>query len=119
MDAVTVGLGPGMKKPEADGSALHHIGTTDTAQVMSWLRPLVALLPDGSAKSQSSKTYPRAAALGWQVSKWGGRGPLLTLVLLDSPKHQTKTHPEIFCVHAWPHLPCQWAALARGHISRG
>uniref|UniRef100_A0A8B9N8E3 Erythrocyte membrane protein band 4.1 like 1 n=1 Tax=Accipiter nisus TaxID=211598 RepID=A0A8B9N8E3_9AVES len=32
-DAVTVGLGPGMKKPEADGSALHHIGTTDTAQV--------------------------------------------------------------------------------------
>ncbi|XP_049672164.1 band 4.1-like protein 1 isoform X10 [Accipiter gentilis] len=33
MDAVTVGLGPGMKKPEADGSALHHIGTTDTAQV--------------------------------------------------------------------------------------
>ncbi|KAM9647299.1 band 4.1-like protein 1 isoform 10-T10 [Morphnus guianensis] len=33
MDAVTVDLGPGMKKPEADGSALHHIGTTDTAQV--------------------------------------------------------------------------------------
>ncbi|XP_074914415.1 band 4.1-like protein 1 isoform X4 [Buteo buteo] len=33
MDAVTIGLGPGMKKPEADGSALHHIGTTDTAQV--------------------------------------------------------------------------------------
>ncbi|NWZ59554.1 E41L1 protein, partial [Haliaeetus albicilla] len=32
MDAVTIGLGPGMKKPEADGSALHHIGTTDTAQ---------------------------------------------------------------------------------------
>ncbi|NXW23184.1 E41L1 protein, partial [Circaetus pectoralis] len=33
MDAVTVSLGPGMKKPEADGSALHHISTTDTAQV--------------------------------------------------------------------------------------
>ncbi|XP_052646956.1 band 4.1-like protein 1 isoform X11 [Harpia harpyja] len=33
MDAVTVDLGPGMKKAEADGSALHHIGTTDTAQV--------------------------------------------------------------------------------------
>ncbi|XP_029865032.1 band 4.1-like protein 1 isoform X14 [Aquila chrysaetos chrysaetos] len=33
MDAVTVGLGLGMKKPEADGSAFHHIGTTDTAQV--------------------------------------------------------------------------------------
>ncbi|KAM9647302.1 band 4.1-like protein 1 isoform 13-T13 [Morphnus guianensis] len=35
MDAVTVDLGPGMKKPEADGSALHHIGTTDTAQITS------------------------------------------------------------------------------------
>lgn len=32
-DAVTVGLGPGMKKPEADGSAPHQVGTTDAAQV--------------------------------------------------------------------------------------
>ncbi|NWH43500.1 E41L1 protein, partial [Fregata magnificens] len=32
-DAVTVGLRPGMKKPEADGSAPHQVGTTDTAQV--------------------------------------------------------------------------------------
>ncbi|KAM6340293.1 band 4.1-like protein 1 [Alca torda] len=32
-DAVTVGLGPGMKKPEADGSALHQVGTADAAQV--------------------------------------------------------------------------------------
>ncbi|XP_009570840.1 PREDICTED: band 4.1-like protein 1, partial [Fulmarus glacialis] len=31
-DAVTVGLGLGMKKPEADGSAPHRVGTTDTAQ---------------------------------------------------------------------------------------
>ncbi|XP_009863677.1 PREDICTED: band 4.1-like protein 1, partial [Apaloderma vittatum] len=32
-DAVTVGLGLGMKKPEADGSAPHRLSTTDTAQV--------------------------------------------------------------------------------------
>ncbi|NXN52282.1 E41L1 protein, partial [Rynchops niger] len=32
-DAVTVGLGPGMKKPEVDGSAPHQVGTTDAAQV--------------------------------------------------------------------------------------
>ncbi|XP_064888818.1 band 4.1-like protein 1 isoform X9 [Columba livia] len=32
-DAVTVGLGPGMKKPEADGSAPHRVSTTDAAQV--------------------------------------------------------------------------------------
>ncbi|NXT31860.1 E41L1 protein, partial [Pelecanoides urinatrix] len=31
-DAVTVGLGLGMKKPEADGSAPQRVGTTDTAQ---------------------------------------------------------------------------------------
>ncbi|XP_074461749.1 band 4.1-like protein 1 isoform X22 [Larus michahellis] len=31
-DAVTVGLGPGVKKPEADGSAPHQVGTTDAAQ---------------------------------------------------------------------------------------
>ncbi|NXS69521.1 E41L1 protein, partial [Pandion haliaetus] len=32
-DAVTIGLGLGVKKPEADGSAPHRTGTTDTAQV--------------------------------------------------------------------------------------
>ncbi|KAM6298845.1 band 4.1-like protein 1 [Aegotheles albertisi] len=32
-DAVTIGLGPGMKKPEADDSTSHQVGTTDTAQV--------------------------------------------------------------------------------------
>ncbi|XP_076208503.1 band 4.1-like protein 1 isoform X9 [Aptenodytes patagonicus] len=32
-DAVTVGLGPGMKKPEADSSAPHWVSTTDAAQV--------------------------------------------------------------------------------------
>ncbi|XP_072734854.1 band 4.1-like protein 1 isoform X5 [Ciconia boyciana] len=32
-DAVTIGLQPGMKKPEADGSAPHQVGTTDAAQV--------------------------------------------------------------------------------------
>ncbi|XP_061217661.1 band 4.1-like protein 1 isoform X8 [Neopsephotus bourkii] len=32
-DAVTVGQGLGMKKPEADGSAPHQVGTTDAAQV--------------------------------------------------------------------------------------
>ncbi|KAM6243267.1 band 4.1-like protein 1 isoform 7-T7 [Spheniscus humboldti] len=32
-DAVTVGLGPGMKKPEADSSAPHRVSTTDAAQV--------------------------------------------------------------------------------------
>ncbi|XP_010082273.1 PREDICTED: band 4.1-like protein 1, partial [Pterocles gutturalis] len=32
-DAVTVGLGPGVKKPEADGSTPHRVGTTDAAQV--------------------------------------------------------------------------------------
>ncbi|XP_042656693.1 band 4.1-like protein 1 isoform X2 [Tyto alba] len=31
--AATVGLGPGVKKPEADGSAPHCVGTTDAAQV--------------------------------------------------------------------------------------
>ncbi|NXT28268.1 E41L1 protein, partial [Syrrhaptes paradoxus] len=44
-DAVTVGLGPGVKKPEADGSAPHRVGTTDAAQVTWWLCPPVALLP--------------------------------------------------------------------------
>ncbi|XP_061865463.1 band 4.1-like protein 1 isoform X2 [Colius striatus] len=32
-DAVAVGPGPGLKKPEADGSAAPRVGTTDTAQV--------------------------------------------------------------------------------------
>ncbi|XP_033922946.1 band 4.1-like protein 1 isoform X9 [Melopsittacus undulatus] len=32
-DAVTIGQGLGMKKPEADGSAPHQVGTTDAAQV--------------------------------------------------------------------------------------
>ncbi|XP_054701762.1 band 4.1-like protein 1 isoform X8 [Grus americana] len=32
-DAVTVSLGPGVKKAEADGSTPHRVGTTDTAQV--------------------------------------------------------------------------------------
>ncbi|KAM9527778.1 band 4.1-like protein 1 isoform 8-T8 [Guaruba guarouba] len=32
-DAVTVGQGLGVKKPEADGSAPHQVGTTDAAQV--------------------------------------------------------------------------------------
>ncbi|NXK04314.1 E41L1 protein, partial [Herpetotheres cachinnans] len=32
-DAVIVGLGPGMKKPEADGSTPQQVSTTDTAQV--------------------------------------------------------------------------------------
>ncbi|NXV23777.1 E41L1 protein, partial [Cepphus grylle] len=32
-DAVTISLGPGMKKPEADGSALHQVSTADAAQV--------------------------------------------------------------------------------------
>ncbi|XP_065706077.1 band 4.1-like protein 1 isoform X5 [Patagioenas fasciata] len=32
-DAVTIGLAPGMKKPEADGSAPHRVSTTDAAQV--------------------------------------------------------------------------------------
>ncbi|XP_033922948.1 band 4.1-like protein 1 isoform X11 [Melopsittacus undulatus] len=31
-DAVTIGQGLGMKKPEADGSAPHQVGTTDAAQ---------------------------------------------------------------------------------------
>ncbi|NXA19821.1 E41L1 protein, partial [Ibidorhyncha struthersii] len=61
MDAVTVGLGPGMKKPEADGSTPHQVGTTDAAQVTWWLRPPVALLPDGSAKPRSSKTCPSSS----------------------------------------------------------
>ncbi|XP_009327638.1 PREDICTED: band 4.1-like protein 1 [Pygoscelis adeliae] len=34
-DAVTVGLGPGMKKPEADSSAPHRVSTTDAAQITS------------------------------------------------------------------------------------
>ncbi|NXG73607.1 E41L1 protein, partial [Baryphthengus martii] len=32
-DAVTIGLGPGMKKSEADSSAPHQVSTTDAAQV--------------------------------------------------------------------------------------
>ncbi|KAM9219102.1 band 4.1-like protein 1 [Leptosomus discolor] len=32
-DTVTVGLGPGMKKPEADSSAPHRVSTTEAAQV--------------------------------------------------------------------------------------
>ncbi|XP_057280589.1 band 4.1-like protein 1 isoform X6 [Pezoporus wallicus] len=32
-DAVTISQGPGMKKPEADGSAPHQVGTTDAVQV--------------------------------------------------------------------------------------
>ncbi|XP_054701768.1 band 4.1-like protein 1 isoform X13 [Grus americana] len=34
-DAVTVSLGPGVKKAEADGSTPHRVGTTDTAQISS------------------------------------------------------------------------------------
>ncbi|NXN66812.1 E41L1 protein, partial [Himantopus himantopus] len=60
-DAGTVGLGPGMKKPEADGSAPHQVGTTDAAQVTWWLHPPVALLPDGSAEPRSSKTGPSSS----------------------------------------------------------
>ncbi|NWR58027.1 E41L1 protein, partial [Bucorvus abyssinicus] len=60
-DAVSTGPGLGTKKPEADDSASHQVGTTDTAQV-TWLCLPVALLPDGSAKPQSSKTRPSSSA---------------------------------------------------------
>ncbi|NXS39684.1 E41L1 protein, partial [Balaeniceps rex] len=76
-DAVTVGLRPGMKKPEADGSAPHRVGTPDAAQVTWGLRPPVAPLPDGSAEPQSSKTCPQAAAPGGQPAP----GSPLTLLL--------------------------------------
>ncbi|NXL46930.1 E41L1 protein, partial [Podilymbus podiceps] len=80
MDAMTVGLGPGMKKPEADISAPHRAGTTDTAQVTWWLPPLVALLPDGSAEPQSSET---CASL-WEGPSSSGAGtgssPLMPLL---------------------------------------
>lgn len=107
-----------MKKPEADSSAPHRVSTTDAAQVTWWLHPPVTLLPDGSAEPQSSKTCPQAAVLGGQVAEWGGQGHLLTFVLLEPPKHQTKAHPEIFSVSPLPHLPCLWAALAHGDASR-
>lgn len=88
-DAVTVGLGPGMKKPEADGSAPHRVSTTDAAQVTWWFHPPVALLPSGPAEPLSSRSCPQAAALGGQVAEQGSQGPLLTLVLLESPEHQS------------------------------
>ncbi|KAM6378196.1 LOW QUALITY PROTEIN: band 4.1-like protein 1 [Pluvialis apricaria] len=51
-DGVTVGLGPGMKKPEADGSAPHQVGTTDAAQVEGGApgsRDATATAPAGTA----------------------------------------------------------------------
>ncbi|NXW55631.1 E41L1 protein, partial [Eurystomus gularis] len=53
-DAVTIGLGPGMKKPEADSSTPHRVSTTDAAQVM-WRHPGTRDAPDkgptGTAES--------------------------------------------------------------------
>ncbi|KAM9260570.1 LOW QUALITY PROTEIN: band 4.1-like protein 1 [Cariama cristata] len=51
MDAVTVSLGPGMKKPEADGSAPHWVGTTDAAQVEGGTRDTTATAHAGTTET--------------------------------------------------------------------
>ncbi|KAM6319079.1 band 4.1-like protein 1 [Podargus strigoides] len=53
-DAVSVGLEPGVKKPEADGSAPHRVSTTDAAQVEGGTpgsRDATATAPAGTAET--------------------------------------------------------------------
>ncbi|NXX54853.1 E41L1 protein, partial [Scopus umbretta] len=50
-DAVTVGLRPGMKKPEADSSAPQQVGTTDAAQVEGGSRDATATAHAGTAET--------------------------------------------------------------------
>ncbi|NWS61074.1 E41L1 protein, partial [Chunga burmeisteri] len=101
MDAVTVSLGPGMKKPEADSSAPHWVGTTDAAQVTWWLHPPVAPLPDGSIEPQSSKTYPQPAALGGQAAEWGSPlTPLLSVLQITSGSAGKEVLTSIFSATA-------------------
>lgn len=92
-DAVSTGPGLGTKKSEADDSASHQTGTTDTAQV-TWLCLSVALLPDGSAKPPA-KHVPAAALLGGLVAEWGG---WRTLLILGVPKTSKPTQRYSGCV---------------------
>ncbi|XP_069727818.1 band 4.1-like protein 1 isoform X7 [Phaenicophaeus curvirostris] len=50
-DAVTVAPGPGVKKPEADGSAPQRVGTTDMAQVEGGSRDAAAAAHAGTAET--------------------------------------------------------------------
>ncbi|NWS76174.1 E41L1 protein, partial [Crotophaga sulcirostris] len=79
MDAVTVAPGPGVKKPEADGSTPQQVGTTDTAQV-TWKHGAVSFFP--------LSLFPIRAWLtrcipGEGLSSWGAGtgGSPLTLLL--------------------------------------
>ncbi|NXF52530.1 E41L1 protein, partial [Oceanites oceanicus] len=101
-DAVTVGLGLGVKKPEADSSAPHRVSTTDAAQVTWWLHPPVALwLPSGSAKPQSSKTCPSSSG----ASTWGSPAaaplmPLLSVLQITSSSAGKEVLTSIFSATA-------------------
>ncbi|NWH77008.1 E41L1 protein, partial [Piaya cayana] len=50
-DAVTVVPGPGVKKPEADGSSPQHVGTTDMVQVEGGSRDAAAAAHAGTAET--------------------------------------------------------------------
>ncbi|KAM9372277.1 band 4.1-like protein 1 [Phaethornis superciliosus] len=50
-DAETMGLGLGMKKPEADSSTPHQVGTTSEAQVEGGSREATATAPAGTAET--------------------------------------------------------------------
>ncbi|NXY76672.1 E41L1 protein, partial [Glareola pratincola] len=71
-DAVTVSLGPGMKKPEADGSSPHQVGSTDAAQVEGGTRGR-----DATATAHAGTTETAlATSVSWAGPSRGGGGPV-------------------------------------------
>lgn len=73
--------------------------------------------PRWLCRASVQQSLSQAAALGGQVPEWGGWGLLLTLVLLESPKHQTKAHPQMCAPLVPPAVPPgsagMWGRLQR------
>ncbi|NXX14130.1 E41L1 protein, partial [Podargus strigoides] len=86
-DAVSVGLEPGVKKPEADGSTPHRVSTTDAAQQVEGGTPgsrdATATAPAGTAETALATSVSRAGP-----SKDGGDtvSSALLMPLLSVPQ---------------------------------
>ncbi|KFO79474.1 Band 4.1-like 1, partial [Cuculus canorus] len=61
-DAVTAAPGPGVKKPEADGSTPQRVGTTDTAQVEGGSRDATAAAHTGTTETAPATSDHSAKA---------------------------------------------------------
>ncbi|XP_054701757.1 band 4.1-like protein 1 isoform X3 [Grus americana] len=87
-DAVTVSLGPGVKKAEADGSTPHRVGTTDTAQVDGGT-------PGGRDATAAARTGTAETALATSISSGSAGKEVLTSIFsatAETLSTSTTTH---------------------------